>query len=81
MFVCLCKGLTVSDVQRVAPTAGPTPGDLIEALGLDSPQCCGRCARNIDEIMLLAAASRPSIIPLPVVNLARGTALLQPAYN
>lgn len=46
MYVCLCKGLTESDVQKVAHEVRGDKHALIMALGLDDKDCCGRCARN-----------------------------------
>jgi bacterioferritin-associated ferredoxin len=59
MFVCLCKGLTESDV-RLAGTTCPLEADaLTQALGLDDRDCCGRCARNIDRLVALASCPSP----------------------
>jgi bacterioferritin-associated ferredoxin len=58
MYVCLCKGLTESDVVQLAPAEVPTGPALIAALGLDDDVCCGRCALEIDEFAELAASAR-----------------------
>ena len=55
MYMCLCKGLTQSDVQRMAPALPLTEQALIAALGLDDEVCCGRCALDVDEFAALAA--------------------------
>jgi bacterioferritin-associated ferredoxin len=67
MYVCLCKGLTEADVGRAAAALPPgrmTAEALIEALGLDDPNTCGRCARHADDLMGIAlracARARPS---------------------
>jgi len=54
MYVCLCKGLTESDIQRVGQAGIVEAEKLVEALGLTDDECCGRCARNIQELTDLA---------------------------
>jgi bacterioferritin-associated ferredoxin len=54
MYVCLCKGLTESDVLSVAHSGKYGPEALKAALGLDDEDCCGRCARNIQELVTIA---------------------------
>ncbi|MGH7230354.1 MAG: (2Fe-2S)-binding protein [Nitrospiraceae bacterium] len=51
MYVCLCKGLTETDVQSAAQEGNLAPEKLIAALRLDDDDCCGRCARNIQELI------------------------------
>jgi bacterioferritin-associated ferredoxin len=53
MYICLCKGLTESDVQRLCRKTAPTTDTLATCLGLDDDDCCGRCARNIEEFLSL----------------------------
>jgi bacterioferritin-associated ferredoxin len=57
MYVCLCQGLKESDVARVARAGCTTPAALIAALQLSDPKCCGRCAREIDRLVRLAAVT------------------------
>lgn len=58
MYVCLCKALTESDVQQIGRILGkPDAGSLIDALGLNDKGCCGRCARNIEELVAIATGS------------------------
>ncbi|HLH21789.1 MAG TPA: (2Fe-2S)-binding protein [Chloroflexota bacterium] len=54
MYLCVCTGVTESDVRRVARESYPTPEGLIRALGLDSDACCGRCALEIDRFVEVA---------------------------
>jgi len=75
MYVCLCKGLTESDVRKVALSeqmAGKADAErLKKTLGLDDDDCCGRCAKNIRQLMALSghcqgchavpAAPRPAL--------------------
>jgi bacterioferritin-associated ferredoxin len=57
MYVCLCKQLTESDVLDVARAGHRTPQALISALGLEDAACCGRCAREVDDLLPLVASA------------------------
>lgn len=57
MYVCLCKGLTETDVQQVGRTGKICPETLKACFGLEDEDCCGRCARNIDELVAIATSS------------------------
>lgn len=57
MYVCLCKGLTESDVHRIAQAGMVTAETLVDSFGLDDEGCCGRCAKNIEELVSIAAGS------------------------
>ena len=54
MYLCVCTGVTETDVRRVARECCPTPEGLICALGLDNDACCGRCTHDIEEFVELA---------------------------
>ena len=54
MYVCLCKGLTETDVRHLVRDRELGPDGLISELGLDDDDCCGRCARNVHELMAVA---------------------------
>jgi bacterioferritin-associated ferredoxin len=54
MYLCVCTGVTESDVRRVARDSYPTPEGLIRDLGLDGDACCGRCALEIDRFLAVA---------------------------
>ena len=56
MYVCLCRGLTESDVRRAARAGATTGAALIAVLGLDDPDCCGSCALDVDRFVRLAQA-------------------------
>jgi bacterioferritin-associated ferredoxin len=59
MYVCLCKGLTESDIRRACAGSGSTdPHALLESLGLDDEECCGRCPDRIDELVALGTCGR-----------------------
>jgi bacterioferritin-associated ferredoxin len=61
MYVCLCKGITESDVRKLG-RGGVLPPDLLAAtLGIDEESCCGRCARNIQELVALAASETEAL--------------------
>ena len=59
MYVCLCKGLTESDIRRASGgSSSPDPQALLESLGLNDEQCCGRCPDRIDELLAIATGGR-----------------------
>ncbi len=55
MYVCLCKGLKESDIQQVMQSGPMDPDSLATTLGLDDEDCCGRCARNIHQLVAIAS--------------------------
>jgi bacterioferritin-associated ferredoxin len=55
VYVCLCKGLTESDVKRQARSASFTVDALMVDLGLQDDDCCGRCANDAEEFAAIAA--------------------------
>jgi bacterioferritin-associated ferredoxin len=59
MYICLCKGLTESDVRKVAMETALNPEALIQRLGLDETDCCGRCARNIESFAAMTSCPLP----------------------
>jgi bacterioferritin-associated ferredoxin len=56
MFLCLCKTVGDSHVRALGQSGLSTPEELIDALGLDHPECCGRCRRNIHRFVAIAKA-------------------------
>jgi len=70
MYVCLCKGLTESDVQQVARHGKVCPDTLKACFGLEDEDCCGRCAKNIHELVALAnnASSLTGALPMLLQN-------------
>jgi bacterioferritin-associated ferredoxin len=66
MYVCLCKGLTESDVQQAARAGKVCPETLKTCFGLEDEDCCGRCANNIHELVAVAnsASSLTSALPM-----------------
>jgi bacterioferritin-associated ferredoxin len=55
MYVCLCKGITESDVREAGRVGCVTPCQLKSRFGLKQSGCCGRCAKNIHELVEIAA--------------------------
>ena len=66
MYLCVCTGVTESDVKRVARERYPTPEGLICALGLDGDACCGRCVLEIEGFVELALEEHGCVQAAPV---------------
>lgn len=88
MYLCLCKGLTEEDVERVGRAGCVTAEDLLIALDLEDTLCCGRCARDIDQFVAVAECAfagrqgTPAARPrLPVAPARIGTALNAPGVG
>lgn len=56
MFLCLCKGITESDVREAGRVGIVMPCQLKAKFGLKDNECCGRCSKNIQEFVELAAS-------------------------
>jgi bacterioferritin-associated ferredoxin len=54
MYMCLCKGITKSDVKRAGANGYVTPEQLTAALGLEDDDCCGSCLVTLDEFVATA---------------------------
>ena len=67
MYVCLCRGITETEVQQLGRSGIVTAGALITCLQLDDDRCCGRCIREIDSLVKLAAEQPVMADPLPTV--------------
>ena len=50
MYVCVCKGIKLSEAVESAKRSGCSPKALAEALGFDDSDACGRCLNNIERI-------------------------------
>ena len=70
MYVCLCKGLTESDVQEAALTGKVCPDTLKTCFGLEDEDCCGRCAKNIHELVTIATNASSLVSSLPMIQQA-----------
>jgi bacterioferritin-associated ferredoxin len=66
MYVCLCKGLTESDVREAGLSGCLSARQIIAEFGLKDRGCCGRCAKNISELVSLASC--PINCPLQKLN-------------
>jgi len=66
MYVCLCKGLTESDVREAGRQGYLTTRQIIAEFGLRENGCCGRCAKNIHELVALAKSQLDSACRNPV---------------
>lgn len=65
MYICLCKGLTESDVRQAGEAGRTEPAQLITHFGWDDSECCGRCADQIDDVATLAVESLPCYATCP----------------
>ncbi len=54
MYVCLCNGITESDVREAGRDGHVTPCALKAKFKLKENGCCGRCAKNIQEFVEIA---------------------------
>ena len=79
MYVCLCKGLTEADIQRAVGQESRTSATVIAALGLDDEAACGRCLRDIDDLLTPTAGQAASLLPSLAGPLAPPTPRLAPS--
>ncbi|WP_426416510.1 bacterioferritin-associated ferredoxin [Aestuariirhabdus sp. LZHN29] len=49
MYVCLCKGITHSQIQQSIDTGADSLRDLRETLGVGTQ--CGKCARTARDLL------------------------------
>lgn len=63
MYICVCRAVTAADVRRLADVGLATPDALIRHLRLDAPDCCGRCACAIEQILARAQVRPPGVAP------------------
>jgi bacterioferritin-associated ferredoxin len=54
MYLCLCQGITETDVKAAGQAGLVTPCQLIEEFDLRKRDCCGRCAKNVHEFVSIA---------------------------
>src|SRR5688572_24603298 len=55
MYVCICKAIREDTVRELGRCGVLESAQLAGALGLDAPECCGRCIRTIDRFVELAS--------------------------
>ena len=66
MYVCLCKGLTESDVRAAGRQGFLPTRQIVAEFGLRDNGCCGRCAKNIHELVSLAKSQLETTCQNPV---------------
>ena len=59
MYICLCKGITESQVRQLGQAGICSPDALARTLGLEEDGVCGRCLRNMEALMALATSAAP----------------------
>ena len=55
MYICVCKGITESDVEDLGRAGITCPKQLAAALGIDDDDTCGRCFDNISDLVTIAS--------------------------
>jgi bacterioferritin-associated ferredoxin len=63
MYLCLCKGITDSDVREAGQEGLVMPCQLKAKFGLKEPGCCGRCSKNIHEFVEIAMSTHQAPFP------------------
>lgn len=58
MYLCLCKGITESDVCKLGRSGVVSTAALAAQLGIDQQECCGRCLQSVADLAALAQAER-----------------------
>ena len=61
MYLCLCQGITDSDVREAGRGGITMPCQLKAKFGLKQRGCCGRCSKNIDEFVQIAASAQEEL--------------------
>jgi len=54
MYICLCRGITESAIKRLGEEGVVCPHALACELGLNEPDCCGRCLKKIEALTAIA---------------------------
>jgi bacterioferritin-associated ferredoxin len=63
MYLCLCNGITESEVREAGRTGAVMPCQLKSKFGLTQSGCCGRCAKNIHEFVHIAVEGAATACP------------------
>jgi bacterioferritin-associated ferredoxin len=58
MYICLCKGITDSQVRNLGREGIVGSEALAAKLGIDRDDCCGRCVRRLADFLSLAQGGR-----------------------
>jgi bacterioferritin-associated ferredoxin len=61
MYLCLCQGITDSDVREAGRDGITMPCQLKAKFRLKQRGCCGRCSKNIDEFVQIAASAQQEL--------------------
>ncbi len=64
MYLCLCKGITDSDVRDAARAGIVMPCQIKARFGLKDAGCCGRCSKNIQAFCQVAASEYRLLNPV-----------------
>jgi bacterioferritin-associated ferredoxin len=63
MYLCLCKGITESDVREAGQAGIVMPCQLKAKFGLKDAGSCGRCSRSIHEFVQIAMSVHQTSSP------------------
>ena len=63
MYLCLCKGITDSDVREAGQAGFVMPCQLKVKFGLKEAGCCGRCLKNIHDFAQIATSAHRAPSP------------------
>jgi bacterioferritin-associated ferredoxin len=55
LYLCLCNGITEADVREAGRAGLVMPCQLKSKFRLRQDGCCGRCAKNIQDFVEIAA--------------------------
>jgi|CXWL01.1.fsa_nt_gi bacterioferritin-associated ferredoxin len=61
MYICLCRGISESAIKRLGEEGVLCPNALARELGLNEPDCCGRCLKNIERLTAIAQGQTRSV--------------------
>ena len=64
MYLCLCKGITDSDVRCAGRAGIVMPCQIKAKFGLQDEGCCGRCCKNIQAFVELATTEHRLLNPV-----------------
>jgi len=64
MYLCLCKGITDSDVRNAGRAGIVMPCQIKAKFGLKDEGCCGRYSKNIQHFVELAASEHRLLNPV-----------------
>jgi bacterioferritin-associated ferredoxin len=62
VYICLCKGISESQVRELGQAGVCSANALASALGLEEDEVCGRCMQNIDDFVAIAANTLAGIV-------------------